>query len=118
MMKPALALYTFALLVISFAGTSSAFATSNDLVVAFVTKKQQTSVTRCFLHPSQAADLEACAYDLMKEAMEAKKHQSSSNSLAKDLGQKVVWEPTGPLTWARRRLGLIRNQNGADNKLP
>ena len=74
---------------------------------------------RRFLHPDQAADLEACAYDLMKEALEVSRPPRTFQVLA-EAGEMVdpnTMEATtsssssssssssmGPVAWCRRRL--------------
>jgi hypothetical protein len=64
--------------------------------------------TLCFLHPSQAQDLEACAYDLMKEALESKAREQAeakTNHISQDSSKKLSMEEAGgPVSWARRKL--------------
>lgn len=56
------------------------------------------------LHPDQAADLEACAYDLMKAAAEKKAETAQT---------VVVETPAGPIAWCRR----ILSKSTADTKV-
>lgn len=84
-------------------------------VLAFqpISQPQQSRSVPRFLHPDQAADLEACAYDLMKEALEESRLQTSSSSgqvgMA-EAGQAVnpdtmeASSHLGPVAWCRRRL--------------
>jgi hypothetical protein len=51
-----------------------------------------------FLHPNQAADLEACAYDLIKASLSAR----SDN--------KVKTANKGPVAWCRRMLSFKRHE--------
>jgi hypothetical protein len=64
--------------------TTSAFVTDRPASRTF-------AVPRLFLHPSQAKDLEACAYDLMREAS-----SSSSTSSKADGLRSVSGSPSGP----------------------
>jgi hypothetical protein len=60
-----------------------------------------------FLVPSQAKDLEACAYDLMKEAMEEKGEKNEgAGGISRDIASKLTMKPhhNGPVRWARQRL--------------
>ena len=99
-------------------------------VLAFqpISQPQQSRASgtvRRFLHPDQAADLEACAYDLMKEALEESRLQTSSSGSLQigmaEAGQSVnpnTMEASsipGPVAWCRRRLwpfakGTIQQQ--------
>mmetsp|Transcript_128820 Transcript_128820/g.192049 ORF Transcript_128820/g.192049 Transcript_128820/m.192049 type:complete len:106 (+) Transcript_128820:40-357(+) len=60
------------------------------------------------LVPSQAKDLEACAYELMKEALQEKasKGEGGTSVLSRDIANKLTMEPhhNGPVRWARQRL--------------
>lgn len=72
-------------------------ATSAFVVPGF--HQQQTFVSSAsslqrYLHPSQAADLEACAYDLMKEA--AEDHHDHDDET------KVHHRHNGPIAWCKR----------------
>lgn len=79
--------------------------------IAFVTR-EQSKTTGMFLTPDQATDLEACAYDLMKEAEAKSKHQHMD----------AIEVTAGPVRWCRDRLlaftsGKV-NQASAVSKLP
>ena len=81
--------------------------------------------SRCFLHPDQASDLEACAYDLMKEALNDDKDKTEimKNVLSKDISSKLVMEDNsgaGPVKWAKRKLWPFRGEEGGEGttKLP
>ena len=57
------------------------------------------------LRPSQAADLEACAYDLMKEALAKKKAETLSKA-----SDTVACPSTGgPIAWCRRMMILHKS---------
>jgi hypothetical protein len=72
---------------------SSAFVSHPS--IAFVTREQSSGM---FLTPDQATDLEACAYDLMKEALEveAKSKQQQHVDVTEVNG--------GPVRWCRNRI--------------
>ena len=65
------------------------------------------------LVPEQGADLEACAYVLMKEALEEKarqeKLQSSNANFQRDISKKISLErESGPVHWIRRGFGVFQ----------
>ena len=116
-MKPtSLFAATIATLYLS-ADQSHAFAIQAYGSMSSASMRSQTSY---FLHPSQAADLEAVAYDLMKEAMEEKsKVEDSTVSLTRDIVQKVKYDTDGPVSWCRRRLWPFQRDGLSHNeKLP
>jgi hypothetical protein len=68
---------------------------------------------RLFLHPRQAKDLEACAYDLLREASSSTKTSSSSSSADGGIGTSqgtssdlktsdACPSSGGPIAWCRR----------------
>jgi len=74
------------------------------------------TMLRRHLHPNQAADLEACAYDLMKEALQQEQiggsiRSRSNSSSSISVHEGMVVDPntmqqvrSGPVAWCRRRL--------------
>ena len=116
MMKPTSLGITAAIIALSFtADGSNAFTIRAYDSMSEATARSQP---RCFLHPSQAADLEAVAYDLMKEAVEEKARANAlSESLSRDLAQKIRFESTGPVSWCRRKLWPFQRGEAGD-KLP
>jgi hypothetical protein len=121
MMKAAIVLLFLALLVVT--GSGSAFVTSpssfgvprnhpSDRLAASST----SSPRLLFLHPSQAKDLEACAYDLLREASSsASKARPSSadggtQSASSDLKTSDACPSSGgPIAWCRR---VVQQQQG------
>ena len=117
-MKPTSLIVAATIVTLSFtADQSEAFTTQAFDPISVASVRSQTS---CFLHPSQAADLEAVAYDLMKEAMEEKpKATDSAVSLTRDMAQKVKYDTDGPVSWCRRRLWPFQRDGLSHNeKLP
>jgi hypothetical protein len=99
---------SFLLLIIGIASTAEAFAPQRCDTHPFVS---HSKVTPCFLLPCQAADLEACAYDLMKEALEEKAKVSDdegalNSSISVDISRKLAMDSkhVGPVSWAKRKL--------------
>lgn len=86
------------------------------------TTSASSSASRFFLHPNQASDLEACAYDLMKEAVHEEKEKTEivKNVLTKDISKRLVMDDTGPVKWAKRKLWPFRGGAGVEGrtKLP
>lgn len=82
-----------------------------------------------FLHPNQASDLEARAYELMKEAIEkeamtqtlnASKIAVNASKFSKDLTSKLQTDPPrtlGPVSWCRKKLWPFKVDE-KDVKLP
>ena len=73
------------------------------------------------LVPSQAKDLEACAYDLMKEAANSTAKKDASIRLSKDINAKLAMEDpehqsAGPVGWCRQK--LFGKGEKKDMKLP
>ena len=65
--------------------------------------------TARFLHPDQAADLEACAYALMKEeAMEAENQGAVAEGVLTNENNATF---KGPVAWCRRRLWPFAKNN-------
>jgi hypothetical protein len=114
---------SFVLLIIFAASGTEAFAPERQV-------QRNVSIshyrTLCFLHPSQAQDLEACAYDLMKAAVEneaRQQEQAMKNSLSQDSLKKVSMETGGPVhwpvSWARKKLWPSKDAGaGTGWKLP
>jgi hypothetical protein len=104
------------IMMLSLLTASNAFVSHPTTSIAFVTQ-EQSKTTGMFLTPDQATDLEACAYDLMKEALEAK-----AKSKQRHVDETEV--TGGPVKWCRDRLlaftGGKVNQGTptAVNKLP
>jgi hypothetical protein len=59
------------------------------------------ALTVCKLRPGQAAELEACAYDLIREANANKEHGTSASSSC---------SRAGPMAWLSRRV-FARTKN-------
>jgi hypothetical protein len=87
--------------ILSLAGRTDAFTAKPSFLS--LKEKEQTPV---FLHPSQAADLEACAYDLMKEALEqkAKLAALANKSKYEEEEETDLLDYEGPVSWCRRHL--------------
>jgi len=69
-----------------------------NTVMAFQPVHASKTTNTCqWLHPSQAADLERVAYDLMKEALEQQRAQMN-------LFDDTTRSGNGPVAWCRRRL--------------
>lgn len=64
------------------------------------------------LHPDQAADLEACAYELMKEAAQKAREHDTTASL--QTPGTAVGTYQGPIAWCRR----ILQKSTANTKRP
>ena len=73
----------------------------------FPHQARSASMTR-FLHPNQAKELEAHAYDLLKEALEAEADSglSVSSAVNKAVVDKAVKQRTGPLAWCMQHLPM------------
>ncbi|GKY90831.1 hypothetical protein MPSEU_000055900 [Mayamaea pseudoterrestris] len=64
--------------------------------------------TRLDLHPTQASDLEACAYDLMRQAAaaaDAKHHDETAHSV-----EHKTSKGKGPMAWCRMLLHVNNNK--------
>jgi hypothetical protein len=84
------------IMMLSVLTASNAFS-SHQTTIAFVVREPSRSSSAMFLTPDQATDLEACAYDLMKEALEAKVKQQEQHL-------DVTEVTGGPVRWCRDRL--------------
>jgi len=77
-------------------------------VVSTATTRRGSAFTVLSLHPNQAADLEACAYTLMKEAALIANEQSQKDAIMGVRRQQQATAScdngTGPLAWCRRVL--------------
>mmetsp|Transcript_3688 Transcript_3688/g.10423 ORF Transcript_3688/g.10423 Transcript_3688/m.10423 type:complete len:124 (-) Transcript_3688:234-605(-) len=71
---------------------------------SIVETSRQTTTTQLHLHPSQAEELESCAYDLMKDAMEQQAMMESSCATAVTNEHVTTTRKGGPLKWCRRHL--------------
>jgi hypothetical protein len=105
---------SFVLLIFCIASTAEAFAPQRCDVQPFVSQRKMTS---CFLRPCQAADLEACAHDLMKEALEDKAKVRDAedplkDSLSDDISRKLSMDSkdVGPVSWAKRKLWPFKTE--------
>lgn len=102
---------------------------NNSSTPALSRKRQGPSILS--LVPSQASDLEACAYDLMKESLEGKAAedkraaQLAADHLAADLPAKLQVDgmatPIGPLTWCLQKLqghSITKEQKNSSDDEP
>ena len=74
---------------------------------AFAPAARPMTTSSLNLVPSQAKELEACAYDLMKEAIteKASSTKEATMNLSKDISAKFdTHHHNGPVRWARQRL--------------
>lgn len=93
-------------------GSGQAFVSSSKRLSAYPNSLTLPSKTTSFLHPEQAAELEACAYDLMREYNHAMANQQEHCHKLLQPPAMVV----APVAWCRRWIG--RRSNGvslADN---
>ena len=79
--------------------TASAFVPMHQTASA-----RPASLSPAFLHPDQAKDLEDCAYDLMKQALE----QASETNTYNHQGVARA-ERNGPVAWCRRIIQNVGN---------
>lgn len=70
---------------------------------SFVPSKTVRPYSPLKLHPKQAADLEACAYDLMKAAAETN-DESRAREAKHSPDQQRGAATAGPISWCRRVL--------------
>jgi hypothetical protein len=68
-----------------------------------------------FLHPNQAAELEACALALTIEFLEKKRRERKETTLAFEYNCPVDPDtmqaaPLGPVAWCRRRIASATKQ--------
>lgn len=69
-------------------------------------KQQTTSTVPRSLHPEQAAELEACAYDLMREYNTKIMHSASQYEFHHHQPhQHAILAVGGPIAWCRRWIG-------------
>jgi hypothetical protein len=107
--------HCFVLLIVYAASSAEAFASVRPVqrnLLSIISHDR----TLCFLHPSQAEDLEACAYDLMKATLESEarqQEQAARNNLSQDILKKLSTEARGPMSWARRKLWPSKDVVGA-----
>lgn len=109
--------------IVSFAGEVSAWTTPPSSTVmggkvGATTRSSTTQPAVLRLHPDQASELAACAYDLMKQT---KQEEGEVQLLSRDISKKLRLDEeknaktVGPVSWARKRLfqQFGRNTNKA-----
>ena len=104
---------TFFLIALCFLSSGSAFQVSAPAkhYSKPSSASASASVTQCFLHPDQAADLEACAYNLTKEFLEEERVKREADALYGSAVDPDTMTSTGlgPVAWCRRRLWPFAN---------
>ena len=113
---------------VSFAFLLTFVLEATETSFAFVpTKNISGRNVAAFLHPDQAGELEAQAYDLMKQAIEEEAEavfavpaSEATNGLAQDISTKLRNEPTptGPVSWCRKNLWPFKETTNTEEKLP